>query len=136
MRSDRKDAVIEGLKLTMTGLELRTKLDERIQWHTRNAARCAQQLKEPDPSEAGSFPQGVMEGEIEKAHEQVEILTLIRDYIIADEVYRLGEFDLRFADLLPEPDFMACGCFSRAGNIGDRRMPGLFDEDEEQPVRN
>ena len=32
------------------------------------------------------------------------VLTFVREYILADEVCRLGEFDLRFADLLPDDD--------------------------------
>jgi hypothetical protein len=120
--------VIEGLKLTMTGVELRAKLDERIQAHARTAAHYARLLKEPDPKDEEPFPESVMEGEIEKAHDQIETLTLIRDYIIADEVYRLGEFDLRFADLLPEPDWMGCGCVPRRSGERDGVLPGLLDE--------
>jgi hypothetical protein len=128
--------VIEGLKLTMTGLELRAKLDERIQSHARHAADYAKRLKEPDPNEEDPLPESVMEGEIEKAHDQIETLTLIRDYIVADEVYRLGEFDLRFADLLPEPDFMQCGCFTRPPGSRDPLLPGLLDKPGDQLVRN
>lgn len=119
--------MIEGLKLTMTGVELRAKLDERIQSHARNATHYAKLLKEPDPKDEEPFPESVMEGEIEKAHDQIETLTLIRDYIIADEVYRLGEFDLRFADLLPEPDWMHCGCFPQRSDARDPVLPGLLD---------
>jgi hypothetical protein len=120
--------VIEGLKLTMTGVELRMKLEERIQSHARTAARYARLLKEPDPKDEHPFPESVLEGEIEKAHDQIETLTLIRDHVIADEVYRLGEFDLRFADLLPEPNWMGCGCVPRRSEGGEAVLPGLLDE--------
>ena len=120
----------------MTGVELRAKLDERIQSHAQNAVHYAKLLKDPDPADDNPFPESVMEGEIEKAHEQIETLTLIRDYIVADEVYRLGEFDLRFADLLPEPDWMACGCFTRRSEGRDPVLPGLLDKPGDHLVRN
>jgi hypothetical protein len=131
---NRKDVVIDGLKLTMTGLELKAKLDERINAHARKAADYTKLLKEPDPTDEAPLPESVIEGGIEQAHSQIETLTLIRDYIIADEVYRLGEFDLRFADLLPEPDWMDCGCFDRARLKPSD--PGLFDNDDQPPLRN
>ncbi|HXG88808.1 MAG TPA: hypothetical protein VNJ02_10765 [Vicinamibacterales bacterium] len=104
--------MIEGLKLTMTGLTLKDKLDDRIKTHARRAADYARRLNDPDAADDDlQLPPSVMEGEIEKAHDQIEILTLIRDHIVADEIYRLGEFDLRFADLLPEENWTDCGCF-------------------------
>ncbi len=125
----------------MTGLELKTKLEERIKAHTRKAADYAKELKEPDPTDETTLPESVLEGEIERARDQIETLTLIRDYIVADEVYRLGEFDLRFADLLPDLDWMDCGCFSRAAV--KQAAPGLFDDDDDDdddddqtPLRN
>lgn len=126
--------MIDGLKLTMTGLELKTKLEERIKTHARNAADYTRELKDPDQNDEAALPESVLEGEIEKAHYQIETLSLIRDYIIADEVYRLGEFDLRFADLLPEPDWMDCGCFNRASV--KQAAPGLFDNDDQRRLRN
>ncbi len=96
--------MIDGLKLTMSGLDLQAKLTERIEAHAGHAARCAAEGGAAGP--AGEPPDGAAAREIEYAHAQIETLTLIRDYVIADEVYRLGEFDLRFADLLPEPEWM------------------------------
>jgi len=128
--------VIDGLKVTMTGIELRRKLDERIQSHAKTAARYAKLLKEPNPGDQASMPQHLMEGEIERAHDQIETLTLLRDYIATDEVYRLGELDLRFADLLPEPDFMHCGCLPHLVERRDPVLPGLLDDPGKGLVRN
>jgi hypothetical protein len=105
-----KDVVIDGLKLTMTGLQLKAMLDERIKVHARIAADYARQLKASDEAREIALSEDTLEREIERAHAQIEVLTLIRDYTVADETYQLGEFDLRFADLLPEPDWMSCGC--------------------------
>lgn len=105
--------MIDGLKLTLTGIQLIEKLNERIELHSQRAADYAKQLKTPAAADEYPLPESVLESEIDNAHDQIETLTLIRDYIVPDEVYRLGEFDLRFADLLPEPDFSQCGCLER-----------------------
>lgn len=112
----------------MTGLELKAKLEERIKAHTSTAADYRRQLTQPDPHDEAALSESVLEDEIDKAHDQIEVLALIRDHIIADEVYLLGEHDLRFADLLPEPDWMDCGCVARSAPAPAE--PSLFDEDE------
>ena len=124
--------MIDGLKLTMTGAELRTKLDERIAWHARELRRHPQHLKDSSSNAAGvAWPERVLQGEIATSEKQIEVLTLIRDYIIADEVYRLGEFDLRFADLLPEDDGWDCGCVAAtAGRVEDRMHDVTLDGTE------
>jgi hypothetical protein len=102
--------VIEGLKLTMTGVQLRTTIEGRIRWHQSEVRRMSKQLKNPHADDESSYPQQMLENEMTRAERQVELLTFIRDYVVPDEVYRLGEFDLRFADLLPEEDPWDCGC--------------------------
>jgi hypothetical protein len=102
--------VIEGLKLTMTGVQLRTNLDGRIRWHQGEIRRMTKQLKSPRSDEEGPYPGGMLEGEIGRAERLIEVLSFIRDYVVPDEIYRLGEFDLRFADLLPDDDPWDCGC--------------------------
>jgi hypothetical protein len=96
--------VIDGLKLTMTGTELRSNLAERVRWHQGEMDRMTGQLKTHRAQSEGPYADRLLEDEISRAHRRIEILTFIRDYIVADEVYRLGEFDLRFADLLPDDD--------------------------------
>ena len=119
--------MIDGLKLTMTGLALKEKLEDRIAAHRQVAADYVAELKDPlrkDPV----MPDSVLEHEIEAAYNQIEVLTLIRDHVIADETYLLDEHDLRFADLLPEEDWMDCGCFPRS--------PALRDLTDAEPVSN
>ena len=53
------------------------------------------------------------DSEVARSQRQIVTLTLIRDHIVSTEIYLLGEFDLRFADLLPEDDgWIDCGCLS------------------------
>lgn len=89
----------------MTGGQLRSNLDERIRWHQHQIDRMTTESRTTDRSLAESgAPDSVLEGEIRRAERRINVLSFIRDYIVADEVYRLGEFDLRFADLLPDED--------------------------------
>lgn len=111
--------MIDGLKLTMTGVQLRTNLEERIRWHQSEIRRMSKQRQTDHGSESECpYSASVLEDEIGRAERQIEVLTFIRDYIVADEVYRLGEFDLRFADLLPEDDSWDCGCLPPAFTTG------------------
>jgi hypothetical protein len=98
--------VIDGLKLTMTGAQLRFNLEKRIRRHQDDIERLSAQRRTPlRACEEGPYPDSVLVGEISRAERRIEVLTFIREYIVADEVYRLGEFDLRFADLLPDEDW-------------------------------
>ena len=126
--------MIDGLKVTMSGEELRGKLDERIESHARQAAHWAKQLETPADGDAVPMPAHIVENEIERAHDQVETLTFLRDHIIADETYRLGEYDLRFADLLPDSD-LECGCLTRGWDRRGSVSPGLFDEREVETAK-
>lgn len=101
--------VIEGLKLTMTGVQLRALIDGRIQRYEDRIADYTKQLKTPASEEKYPLPGSVLEGEISRGEQRIDVLTFIRKYIVADEVYRLGEFDLRFVDLLPEEEW-ECDC--------------------------
>ena len=127
--------MIDGLKVTMSGEELKGKLDERIESHARQAAHWARQLKASGSDEGVSMPAHIVENEIERAHDQVETLTFIRDHIIGEETYRLGEYDLRFADLLPDFDLMNCGCLARDWNRRRQEEPGLFDDRDPETVK-
>jgi hypothetical protein len=104
--------VIEGLKLTMTGVQLRTNIEGRIRWHQSEIRRMSRQAKSNQNDGELMYPAHILENEIGCAERRIEVLTFIRDYIVADEVYRLGEFDLRFADLLPDDDPWDCDCMS------------------------
>jgi hypothetical protein len=127
--------VIDGLKVTMSGEELKGKLDERIESHARQAAHWARQLEASGSEDEVAMPARLLERQIERAHNQVETLTFLRDHIVGEETYRLGEYDLRFADLLPDPDFGDCGCLTRDWSGQRLEEPGLFDENEAEPAK-
>lgn len=110
--------MIEGLKLTMTGVQLRTNIEGRIRWHQSEIRRMSKQLKRSAGDTEMPYPAHVLESEIGCAERRIEVLAFIRDYIVGDEVYRLGEFDLRFADLLPEEDGWDCGCMPSGFHTG------------------
>ena len=97
--------MIDGLKLTMTGEGLIGMLNTRIRVHHTRARDNARMLKDHATNGAENVPESVLEREIDHSTDRIEALTLIRDHIVADELYLLGEFDLRFADLLPEDDW-------------------------------
>jgi hypothetical protein len=126
--------VIDGLKVTMSGEELQGKLDERIESHARQAAHWAKQLEVSPADDAVQMPARLVKNEIERAHERVETLTFLRDHILAEETYRLGEYDLRFADLLPDSDF-DCGCLPRGWDRREVTTPGLFDDRDVEPAK-
>jgi hypothetical protein len=96
--------VIDGLKLTMTGMQLQSNLAERIRWHQTEMDRMAEQLQAHRSLVDAPYADRLLEDEIGRVRRRIDVLTFIQDYIVADEVYRLGEFDLRFADLLPDED--------------------------------
>jgi hypothetical protein len=123
--------MIDGLKLRMTGLELKTRLDARIRRHARDADECAERLQAIGETDSDALTRQRQRrrvfAAIARAQDEIEVLTLIRDHISADEVYQLGELDLRFADLLPErDDWLDCDCLGPAASSGTD--PGLFDD--------
>jgi hypothetical protein len=99
-----KPSVIDGLRLTFTGSELRQRLEDRMDDHrgsierwTRARARTPEEQTDDDPI----LPEHICENEAERHEWRIEVLEFIRDHIEADAVYRLGEENLEFAELLP-----------------------------------
>ena len=98
-------AAIDGLKLTIPGIEVRRLLEQRIADHQRHAqrwkreeARAPEQQTEDEPL----LPDEMCANEAERHTWRAEVLGFIHDHIESVEVYRLGEADLAFAELLPE----------------------------------
>jgi len=97
--------MIEGLKLTLTGEELRTLLEQRMEDLRRHADHWKRELaKAPEEAtdEDPLLPDNMCENEAERYEWRIEVLEFIRDHIDVSEVYRLGEADLAFGELLPE----------------------------------
>ena len=97
--------MIDGLKLTMSGEELRTLIDEGVRRHERRASRWTRETlrtKDDETEDAPLLPQHMCENEAERHTWRASVLTFIRDHIDAAETYRLCVADLDAGDLLPE----------------------------------
>ena len=91
--------MIEGLKLTMTGEELRSRLDERVKHHEDVAEHYKREAtREADPNVEYDcvLPEHMCEYEQEFHEWRAETLAYIREHIEGGEVYRLGPDDLEF----------------------------------------
>ena len=114
--------MIEGLKLTMTGEEIRSRLDERVKRHEHAVEHYKQEVtREPDPNVEYDcvLPEHICEFEQEFHQWRANTLTYIRDHIEGGEVYRLGPADLEFGEFLPEkPGMIEQDEFERENRIG------------------
>jgi hypothetical protein len=114
--------MIDGLKLTMTGEELRKRLDERVKRHERLVAWYKREAtREPDPANAEDcvLPEHMCEYEEEFHDWRAQALAYIREHIEGGEVYRLSEADLAFGEILPEkPGMVEQDDYEREGRVG------------------
>jgi hypothetical protein len=114
--------MIDGLRLTFTGDELRRQLEERAashlaraEWWKRERARPVEEQTEEQPC----LPEHICENEAEEHEWRAEMLTYIRDHVSAEEVYRLGLADLEFGDLLPpKPGWMEQDDYEERNRVG------------------
>ena len=96
--------MIDGLKLTFSGEELRTLFEERIAYHDKCAQRWRSEQSrttESETEDAPLLPEHMCAHEEEKHMWRAEVLGLIRDHIEAEETYRVGAADVEFGELLP-----------------------------------
>ena len=96
--------MIDALKLTFPGGELRKLLDERIAEHERCADRWThEKLGTPDDhtGETPLLPDHICTNEAERHVWRADVLRFIRDHVDAAETYRLSASDLEFGELLP-----------------------------------
>lgn len=97
-------SMIDGLKLTMTGEQLRKLLRERAEAHRASAAQWDHEAKrtpEEQTEEEPLLPEHMCENEAERHEWRAEVLEFIREHLEPLEIYRLGESDLEFGELLP-----------------------------------
>jgi hypothetical protein len=95
---------IDGLKLTIPGHRVRELLDDGIESHRASAARWkreAARTPEEQTEDEPLLPDEMCENEAERHEWRAEVLEFLRDHLDATEVYRLGEADLHFGELLP-----------------------------------
>ena len=107
--------MVDGFRIEMTAEELIQHLDMRIQHHRAAAAECETKrvrfeavgtLPEEEDSEMSLLAAWPGYGaELERrvdGHKRKEAtLAFLRDHVIASEIYRLGEDDLRLLELWP-----------------------------------
>ena len=96
--------MIDGLRLTISGEEMRKLIGDRIEYHERcvthwkrEQARTPEEQTEDQPL----LPEHMCEHEAERHEWRADVLGFIRDHIEAADVYRLSEPDLLFGELLP-----------------------------------
>ena len=96
--------MIDGLKLTFTGDELRRRLHEQAEAHRAAIARIkAEQCSGREPAiDCPLLPEHIVEEMIDRHEWRSEVLDFIRAHVERAETYRLGSYDLEFAELLPE----------------------------------
>ena len=97
--------MIDGLKVTMTGEELRALIEQRATDHQLGAARWLEEAARTaadETAEAPLLPEHICENEAASHEWRAERLIFLRDHLDPSEVYRLGEADLEFAELLQE----------------------------------
>lgn len=94
--------MIDGLKLTMSGGELRERLEARITWHRGRVVDYARELtrQNVDESLEVRLPEHVVEHMRDEHESRAETLTLIRDHVLEGETYLLGQTDLIFAEMM------------------------------------
>lgn len=98
--------MIDGLKLTMSGGELRQRLGDRIRWHEGRRDEFERALTPSDDPEsmAAQLPDHIVE-QLRDDHDlRAGVLTLIHDHVLETETYRLGEDDLIFGGMIPAPE--------------------------------
>ena len=96
--------MIDGLKLTFAGVELRKLLEERIAFHNMSADRWrSEQSRTPESEteDAPLLPDHICEHETERHEWRASVLEFIRIHIEPQATYRLGAVDLEFGELLP-----------------------------------
>ena len=97
--------MIEGLKLTMSGDELRTLLEQGMRRHDEEADRWTRETlrtTEDETEEAPLLPHHMCEHEAERHAWRASVLAFIRDHVVPGETYRLSAADLEYGELLPE----------------------------------
>lgn len=95
--------MIDGLKVTLTGVEIRTLLEDRTAEHRALATNWHREAaKSPDDeAQEPQLPQHLCEYEAQRHEWRAQVLSFLKDHLDPTEIYRLGEFDLEYAELLP-----------------------------------
>lgn len=100
--------MIDGLKVTMTGDELRTILKARVEAHRANAVRWKRDAERPPNEQTEDtplVPEHICDNKAGRHEWRAGVLEFLRDHLEPLEICRLGESDLAFGDVLPAKPF-------------------------------
>jgi len=116
--------MIEGLRLTLSGKELQSLLESRIQQHEQQAERWRHEQTR-DPQDASEdepvLPLHMCEHEASRHHWRSLVLAFIRDHVESEETYRLNATDLEFGELLPnKPSCLEQEEYEERGRVSSR----------------
>ena len=97
--------MIDGLKVTMTGEELRELLETRASERRASAGRWQRERERTAATateDAPLPPDHMCENEADRQEWHAEVLTFLHDHLDPSEIYRLDVSDLEYAELLPQ----------------------------------
>lgn len=114
--------MIDGLKMTLTGEELRTLLEARAAERRAAAAHWQGQRErtaETATEDAPLLPEHMCENEADRQAWHAEVLTFLHDHLDPSEIYRLDLSDLEYAELLPrKPEWLEQAEFEESTRVG------------------
>ena len=129
--------MIEGLKLTIPGEDIRRLLKERAEEHRGRADRWTRErarTKEDETEDEPLLPDHMCVNEADEHEWRAEVLEFVAERIEPGEIYRLTPADLEWGELLPaKPGWMEQQEFEERTAVGfqleriakemGRRMP-------------
>jgi len=114
--------MIDGLKVTLTGEELRKLLETRAAESRATAARWQrEQERAPETvtEAAPLLPDHMCENEAQRLEWRADVLMFLRDHLDPSEIYRLDISDLESAELLPpKPEWLEQAEFEESTRVG------------------
>ena len=114
--------MIDGLKVTLTGEELRQLLNARAAEYRAAAAHWDRERErgpETVTEDAPLLPEHMCENEAERQEWHATVLTFLRDHLDPSEVYRLDLADLELANLLPpKPEWLEQAEYEESTQVG------------------
>jgi len=114
--------MIDGLKVTLTGEELRNLLAARAADRRTAAARWQREREreaETTIEDVPLLPDHICENEAERLEWRADVLTFLRDHLDPTEIYRLDVSDLEEAELLPrKPAWLEQDEFEESTRVG------------------
>jgi hypothetical protein len=120
--SNKEMTMIDGLKVTLTGEDLRKMLEVRAAERRAAAARWDRERErglETVTEETPQLPDHMCENEADRQEWHATVLAFLRDHLDPSEVYRLDLADLELADLLPpKPDWLVQDEYEESTRMG------------------